>query len=71
MISTTVDKTAVITAERGRPAAEMREIFGEKYKSSRIVLTARFEGEWPTKREMREELEDCLAELLNAFEAEM
>lgn len=69
MITTTIDKTAVITAERGRPAAEMREIFGGEYKSSRIVLTARFEGEWPTKRDMREELEDCIAEMLNAFEA--
>lgn len=69
MIVTTVDKTAVITATRGEPAEKMRSIFGNDFKPTRIVVTAQFEGQWPTKRDMREELEDCFGEILSAFEA--
>lgn len=71
MITTTVDKTVTIRAERGQPIAEARRVFGNDYKATRMVLTAQFEGEWPTKRALREELEDCIAEMLNAFEAQM
>lgn len=71
MITTTIDKIAVIRAERGNPAAEMRNLFGDEFKSTHIVLTAQFEGEWPDKDCQREELEDCIAEILNAFEARM
>ena len=71
MITTTIDKTAVITAERGSPAAEMRKIFGEEYKSTHVVLTAQFEGEWPTRADMREELQDLFEEILRTFDEKM
>lgn len=71
MISTTVDKTVIITAERGTSPEEARRVFGNEYKASHITVSVSFQGEWPTKRDMREELEDCIAELLNAFEAKV
>ncbi len=71
MIVTTVDPTVVIKAERGEDAEKMRKILGNDFKSTHIVVTVKFDGAWPTKRDMREELEDCFGEILSAFEAQV